>query len=86
MANNINQQAAPVAEQTVSQSEAFFLKYKKAIIAAVIAVVVSFFTQLMFLVRQSRRQAQLSPRVRTISQQATIRRLSMATAPLSRVS
>ena len=40
MANNINQQAAPVAEQTVSQSEAFFLKYKKAIIAAVIAVVV----------------------------------------------
>ena len=40
MANNINQQAAPVAEQTLSQSEAFFLKYKKAIIAAVIALVV----------------------------------------------
>ena len=40
MANNNNQQAAPVAEQTVSQSEAFFLKYKKAIIAAVIALVV----------------------------------------------
>ena len=37
MANNNNQQAAPVAEQTISQSEAFFLKYKKAIIAAVIA-------------------------------------------------
>ena len=40
MANNNNQQAAPVAEQTISQSEAFFLKYKKAIIAAVIAIVV----------------------------------------------
>ena len=39
MANNNNQQAAPV-EQTISQSEAFFLKYKKAIIAAVIAIVV----------------------------------------------
>ena len=40
MANNNNQQAAPVAEQAISQSEAFFLKYKKAIIAAVIAIVV----------------------------------------------
>ena len=40
MANNNKQQAAPVAEQTISQSEAFFLKYKKAIIAAVIAIVV----------------------------------------------
>ena len=40
MAKNNNQQAAPVAEQTISQSEAFFLKYKKAIIAAVIALVV----------------------------------------------
>ena len=40
MANNNNQQSAPVAEQTISQSEAFFLKYKKAIIAAVIAIVV----------------------------------------------
>ena len=40
MANNNNQQAAPVTEQTISQSEAFFLKYKKAIIAAVIAIVV----------------------------------------------
>ena len=40
MANNNNQQAAPVAEQTLSQSETFFLKYKKAIIAAVIALVV----------------------------------------------
>jgi len=39
MANNNNQQAAPVEEQTISQSEAFFLKYKKAIIAAVIAIV-----------------------------------------------
>ena len=37
--NNKPQQAAPVAEQTISQSEAFFLKYKKAIIAAVIAIV-----------------------------------------------
>ena len=40
MANNKNQQAAPVAEQTISQSEAFFLKNKKAIIAVVIAIVV----------------------------------------------
>ena len=41
MANTKNQQqAAPTAEQTLSQSEAFFLKYKKAIIAAVIAIVV----------------------------------------------
>ena len=40
MANNNNQQAAPVEELTISQSEAFFLKYKKAIIAAVIALVV----------------------------------------------
>ena len=40
MANNNNHQAAPVAEQTISQSEAFFLKYKKAIIGAVIALVV----------------------------------------------
>ena len=37
--NNKPQQAAPVAEQTISQSEAFFLKYKKAIIAAVVALV-----------------------------------------------
>jgi predicted negative regulator of RcsB-dependent stress response len=41
MANNNNQQGAPVAEeQTLNQSEAFFLKYKKAIVAAVIAIVV----------------------------------------------
>ena len=41
MANNNKQQAAPVMEeQTISQSEAFFLKYKKAIIAFVIALVV----------------------------------------------
>ena len=40
MANIKNQQSAPVEEQIISQSEAFFLKYKKAIIAAVIALVV----------------------------------------------
>ena len=40
MANNNNQKGAPVEEQTINQSEAFFLKYKKAIIAAVIAIVV----------------------------------------------
>jgi len=41
MANNNNQQGAPVAEeQTLNQSEAFFLKYKKAIVAAVVAIVV----------------------------------------------
>jgi len=39
MANNNNQQGAPVAEQTLNQSEAFFLKYKKAIIAVVVAIV-----------------------------------------------
>ena len=41
MANTTNQQqAAPTMEQTLSQSEAFFLKYKKAVIGAVIALVV----------------------------------------------
>jgi tetratricopeptide (TPR) repeat protein len=40
MANNNNQQAAPTAEQTFNQSETFFLKYKKAIICAVVAIVV----------------------------------------------
>jgi len=41
MANQNSQQGAPVAEeQTLNQSEAFFLKYKKAIIAAVVALVV----------------------------------------------
>jgi len=40
MANQNSQQGAPVAEeQTLNQSEAFFLKYKKAIIAAVVALV-----------------------------------------------
>ena len=41
MAKTTNQQqAAPTMEQTLNQSEAFFLKYKKAIIGAVIAIVV----------------------------------------------
>jgi tetratricopeptide (TPR) repeat protein len=41
MAKTTNQQqAAPTMEQTLSQSEAFFLKHKKAIIGAVIALVV----------------------------------------------
>ena len=41
MANKNVQQGTPVAEeQTLNQSETFFLKYKKAIIAAVIAIVV----------------------------------------------
>lgn len=40
MANQNSQQGAPVAEeQTLNQSEAFFLKYKKVIIAAVVALV-----------------------------------------------
>ena len=40
MANTTNQQqAAPTMEQSLNQSEAFFLKYKKAIIGAVIALV-----------------------------------------------
>lgn len=37
---NNQQQVAPTMEQTLNQSEAFFLKYKKAIIATVIAIVV----------------------------------------------
>ena len=41
MANTKNQQqAAPTMEESLNQSEAFFLKYKKAIIAAVVALVV----------------------------------------------
>ena len=34
------QQAAPTMEETLNKSEAFFLKYKKAIIAAVVALIV----------------------------------------------
>ena len=41
MAKTTNQQqATPTMEETLNQSEAFFLKYKKAIIGAVIALVV----------------------------------------------
>ena len=41
MATTKNQpQAAPTMEETLNKSEAFFLKYKKAIIAAVVAIVV----------------------------------------------
>jgi tetratricopeptide (TPR) repeat protein len=41
MANTTNQQqATPTMEQSLNQSEAFFLKYKKAIIAAVVALIV----------------------------------------------
>ena len=41
MANTTNQQqAAPTMEQTLNQSEAFFLKYKKAVIAVVLAIIV----------------------------------------------
>lgn len=41
MAKTTNQQqAAPTVEETLNQSEAFFLKYKKAIIGVVIALVV----------------------------------------------
>ena len=41
MANTTNQQqVAPTMEQSLNQSEAFFLKYKKAIIAAVVALIV----------------------------------------------
>ena len=41
MANTANQQqAAPTMEQTLNQSEAFFLKYKKAIITVVVAIIV----------------------------------------------
>ena len=37
---NKPQQAAPTMEETLNKSEAFFLKYKKAIIAAVVALIV----------------------------------------------
>jgi len=41
MANTTNQQqAAPTMDQTLNQSEAFFLKYKKAIIGVVVALIV----------------------------------------------
>ena len=41
MANTTNQQqATPTMEQSLNQSEAFFLKYKKAVIATVVALVV----------------------------------------------
>ena len=41
MANTTNQQQAPqTMEQSLNQSEAFFIKYKKAVIAAVVAIVV----------------------------------------------
>ena len=41
MANTTNQQqAAQTAEQSLNQSEAFFIKYKKTVIAAVVAIVV----------------------------------------------
>ena len=41
MANTTNQQqAAQTMEQSLNQSEAFFLKYKKAVIATVVALVV----------------------------------------------
>ena len=41
MAKTTNQQqAAPTMEESLNQSEAFFLKYKKAIIAVVVALVV----------------------------------------------
>lgn len=41
MANTKNQnQAAPTMEESLNKSEAFFLKYKKAIIAAVVAIIV----------------------------------------------
>ena len=40
MADTKKNVTAPVAEETISKSEALFLKYKNAIIGAVVAVVV----------------------------------------------
>ncbi len=40
MATNKQQQATPTMEESLNKSEALFLKYKKAIIAAVVAIVV----------------------------------------------
>lgn len=40
MANSKNEQGTPTMEQTLNKQEAFFLKYKKAIVCAVVAVIV----------------------------------------------
>lgn len=40
MANPTNEKGTPVVEQTLNNQEAFFLKYKKAIIGVVVAVIV----------------------------------------------
>lgn len=40
MANSNQTQAAPTMEQTLNKQEAFFLKYKKAIVIAVVALIV----------------------------------------------
>ena len=40
MATTNQQQATPTIEESLNKSEAFFLKYKKAIIAAVVALIV----------------------------------------------
>ena len=40
MANKKNQQSAQNIEETLSKSEAFFLKYKKAVIGIIVALVV----------------------------------------------
>ena len=40
MANSKIEQGTPTMEQTLNKQEAFFLKYKKAIVIAVVAVIV----------------------------------------------
>ena len=61
-------------EQTLNQSEAFFLKYKKAIITVVVAIIVIIVGALL----------PPSPRVRLISHRAFSSRHSRATAQVSR--
>lgn len=48
MANSTNNQAAPTMEQKLNSQEAFFLKYKKAIIIGVAAVIVIIAAALAF--------------------------------------
>ena len=85
MANTSNQQqAAPTMEQTLTQSEAFFLKYKKAIITVVVALVVIIAGAVLYKTYISEPNEQKASTA--ILLRASSSRLSMATALTSRVS
>ena len=55
MATN-NQKAAPVEEQQVTKTEAFFDKYKKAIVGCVAAVIAIIVCVILDRMRYSRKQ------------------------------